>query len=259
MAKKKRSYFGAAKSAFGAELGADITLLPPWWQLDGKARLESAFLDAPLNKLVERSAQKLADDITNSMKRSMDVAKAVKDLTKISDEVSKEKPDDKPRTFTRGSGQTHYSLALRPKDLMAFAAWSTDAIQKELRPGEVPVLCFTGFSGSATATAISLEWTRRGIKHGSAYIRKTEERSHGTSVEYMMPNFDEEIILPVFVDDHISSGATFRRVMEKLVSSFHLHGRFDVVCLLSEHNCYKTIRRINRWMPGEPWNYDGSF
>lgn len=117
---------------------------------------------------------------------------------------------------------THYSKAQDPAHMSSWAQRA--AIQlvemwkgKELR---VPVLLYSGMSGVASATALSLELAVRDIKFGMMYVRKVGEQSHGMAVEhYLPPVLEDEGFKryePVFVDDFTACGDTMRYCLKVL-------------------------------------------
>lgn len=137
---------------------------------------------------------------------------------------------------------SHYSRAQQPGPLMK---WSLDAAQELVlmfSAGEYkdfyPVLVYTGMSGIATATALSLAIGDERLRFGMMYVRKEGEKSHGTGVE----TCNVETNLPIkfiFCDDFISNGDTCIRVFEKLMSRFNvLIEMEDVLCALSSKDSF---------------------
>lgn len=106
---------------------------------------------------------------------------------------------------------THYSKCLNPALLSLWASTSAQQIEERLQPGEVPVLCYRGMSGTGSATALSLALHYIGVQHGMIYVRKDAEMKdcHGGRVERALPALgmaDQPIL--VFVDDFIGTGRT---------------------------------------------------
>lgn len=115
----------------------------------------------------------------------------------------------------------HYSHAQTP---IAMTKWSR-AMAKVLtkhytKNGIVPVFVYTGMSGIATMTALSLALVaqKNSITFGMMYVRKADENSHGQKIETCMSentyldvkdlrynNIPHEF---VFVDDFICNGTT---------------------------------------------------
>lgn len=103
----------------------------------------------------------------------------------------------------------HYSHALNPKALRRSANACAEALKADLTPGEIPVLCFRGLSGTASATALSLALDAIGVDHGMVYVRKPGEQSHGEACQRELPALPQgSVFVQVFVDDFISSGET---------------------------------------------------
>jgi orotate phosphoribosyltransferase-like protein len=122
---------------------------------------------------------------------------------------------------------SHYSFGQKPSDLRSLSKTTaeqlSDMFAKQL-PGKVPLLVYTGMSGVSHATALSLYLEPYGNEFAMAYVRKAGEKSHGTQIEFDRVNRrntakDPEYVL-VFVDDFVSSGATFKRVFKKIKAYF---------------------------------------
>ena len=130
----------------------------------------------------------------------------------------------------------HYSLGQRP---LLLASWAKKAatqlrktLEKEFGPDARPIFVYRGMSGIAHATALSLEWERRSrswmrqLPGSFAYVRKPNEKSHGCEVEFeIAPNLDNAPIIPVFVDDFVSSGETRVRTMR----AFHMQAPYRLM------------------------------
>ena len=111
---------------------------------------------------------------------------------------------------------THYSHAQDGHILMRWAKEKTRILKDlDVDQGQV-VLCYTGMSGVAYATALMLELTSAGVLHKMCYIRKPDEKTHGRPVERSELLFVDDGDTYVFVDDFIESGATLRYVGECL-------------------------------------------
>ena len=110
---------------------------------------------------------------------------------------------------------SHYSKAQSPKEMYSFAKKAAKAlIEWADKNNYHPVLCYSGMSGIATATAISiaLHNKRPSFEYGMIYVRKENEKSHGFRTE--MANADCGVL--VFVDDFIDSGDTMKYVCAKV-------------------------------------------
>ena len=113
---------------------------------------------------------------------------------------------------------THYSQAQKSERLLNWA----DAASKKIHENcnmRHPVLMFSGYSGSATATALMLAYYRNyGVELGMMYVRKPNEDSHGHSVEENITSRTgdkNKLRWYIFVDDTISSGKTYRYTVHK--------------------------------------------
>jgi len=133
---------------------------------------------------------------------------------------------------------THYSLAQKPSQLNEQAiVWAKALVeyckQRSKKNKKIPILCYSGMSGIASATALSLELQRSFPKfqYAMAYVRKENEKSHGESVEHSIFEFIKEEIdehfLPVFVDDFVSGGGTRGYTMSKVYDYFCKVRRYE--------------------------------
>lgn len=112
---------------------------------------------------------------------------------------------------------THYSNAQDGHILMCWARGKANILKKDFDVGQGQlVLCYTGMSGVAYATALMLELTTAGVMHKMCYIRKPDEKSHGRPVERSEWMHVDDGDTFVFVDDFIESGATLRYAGEAL-------------------------------------------
>lgn len=121
---------------------------------------------------------------------------------------------------------SHYAPSQDVIRLRVFGKLVSDLIKKQAeKENASPVLVYAGYSGAALATAVQLayyEATEERI--AMFYVRREDEKSHhGARPE---SNFDvtpSAKLMPVFVDDIISSGVTFRRVMREYNKAYPDH------------------------------------
>lgn len=120
---------------------------------------------------------------------------------------------------------THYSYAQQPGILSKTAkqmAHEVVSLSKKKKTNNIPVLCYTGMSGVANATAVSLAIHDMypEFEFYMAYVRKEGEHSHGRDdIEYSRSPSTWEMpygTFAVFVDDLIDSGKTKKRVVEAI-------------------------------------------
>jgi orotate phosphoribosyltransferase len=109
------------------------------------------------------------------------------------------------------------------------AAWAADLIAKcrdrKNKTKKIPILCYSGMSGVAAATALSLALLELNpkFKFRMAYVRKKGEDSHGNSVEHDLEDHTDtewEKTFLVFVDDFVSSGASRKYVVLNCYGQF---------------------------------------
>lgn len=118
---------------------------------------------------------------------------------------------------------SHYSNSMQPNLLGPWAKKMSVSFKNlflkknaEFRD-YIPVLCYSGMSGVAHATALALELYKIGLKFHMGYVRKDTERSHGCQVETSNDVSDSgKMGVLVFVDDFISSGNTREYVVSKI-------------------------------------------
>lgn len=135
--------------------------------------------------------------------------------------------------MTHYTVNSHYGKSMRPDRLARSAKNMAEQIEAKLFGPEVPeriypVLIYTGMSGVATATAIAMHLTDYADRFGMMYVRKENETSHGSSVEYSVAEtLHSKQLEPVFifVDDFIQGGMTAARVISKI--SQHLKIKID--------------------------------
>lgn len=127
----------------------------------------------------------------------------------------------------KGKRSTHYSAALNASALDETCTELAASIKrKSEETGLIPLLLYSGMSGIALATAISIAlWRDHKMEPMMMYVRKPDEDSHGSRVEsskglFTQIKWNEEEHkhtkkdvrrLVVFVDDFICSGRTTKR------------------------------------------------
>lgn len=144
----------------------------------------------------------------------------------------------------------HYSNAHRPAAMRAWAKVAADKLRGYAQQeGRIPVLCYQGMSGIASAAALAAvlaEQEDRGehppLLYGMVYVRKEGEGSHGEYIEIseevtddLRYNKTNQPFVAVFVDDFIVDGHTFNRVMgavEKAIPGCVINWG-NVLCLMS--------------------------
>lgn len=115
---------------------------------------------------------------------------------------------------------THYSNAQNTKDLNVWAESSAHTLIRNCNKKDFhPVLCYSGMSGVALATALSLALQRLDpyFKFDMMYVRKPNEDSHGGNIEVTVGLFSgnqHKKAVGVFIDDFIEEGKTFRYVRD---------------------------------------------
>jgi hypothetical protein len=153
---------------------------------------------------------------------------------------------------------THYSSALSPSQLISWAQVAATEIMEDSKfnVGVYPVFVFSGLSGIAASTALSLELVRQESwknKFGLIYVRKDGECSHGGDIEsstvfpagYKKYGRSKFKPYPIFVDDFIDTGTTLKHCHSKTYGEDILGLRCklkwppEVTCLMSD--------RWNRW------------
>lgn len=86
-----------------------------------------------------------------------------------------------------------------------------------------PVFVYTGMSGigSATGLMLAIHAEDPDFQFGMVYVRKPEEKSHGSRIEHQMDNHDGEMRKRFyFVDDFTCTGTSFARAMIEAFKSF---------------------------------------
>ena len=116
---------------------------------------------------------------------------------------------------------SHYSNVQQPALLQAKADLWAKWLMRECKArgkGQTvaPILVYTGLSGIGSATALSMRLASLSgnrFKFGMIYVRKPNERSHGSKIETQLDEIGDMPVKLFFVDDFISAGYTFTRTM----------------------------------------------
>ncbi len=113
---------------------------------------------------------------------------------------------------------THYGISMNSATLKHWAKLTVKKIVKSCTADNViPVLIYTGMSGIATATALSMYFPPK-FRFILEYVRKEGEKTHGRKVE------KSDSVVGIYgskptnlryylVDDFISSGTTFETMI----------------------------------------------
>lgn len=113
---------------------------------------------------------------------------------------------------------SHYSCAQKLYRLKRFAEYSAAKIARNIK-GEDDyqyALVYSGMSGIALATAVSLELlTAYNVLIDMIYVRKQGETSHGDSIETSI-DLETKNLRLIFIDDFIESGKTLAYVLDRV-------------------------------------------
>lgn len=99
-----------------------------------------------------------------------------------------------------------------------------------IESGKFPILAYRGMSGTTTATAIAVNIPQKHrTNFGMVYVRKKNEKSHGTRVEYSTLYPGDREVVWVLCDDFISSGATALEIIKTVAQFFDMEIPLDNV------------------------------
>lgn len=116
---------------------------------------------------------------------------------------------------------SHYSQVFNTQMMIDLAAEKATILKTVYEQNKiVPILVYSGFSGSTFAMAISMALHNLNIPFEQMYVRKVDEISHGQSIESSTSYLQSKHHFLVFVDDFISTGDTLKYVIEKAVTRF---------------------------------------
>lgn len=116
---------------------------------------------------------------------------------------------------------SHYSQVFNTQMMIDLAAEKATILKTVYQQNKtVPVLVYSGFSGSTFAMAISMALHNLNIPFEQMYIRKVDEKSHGQSIESSTSYLLAKHHFLVFVDDFISTGTTLKYVVENALTRF---------------------------------------
>lgn len=139
---------------------------------------------------------------------------------------------------------SHYSCAQKLNKLKRFAEYSAAEIARNIKGKDNYryALVYSGMSGIALATAVSLELlTVYNVYIGMIYVRKQNESSHGDNIETSI-DLDTENLRLIFIDDFIESGETLVYVLNKVSHWRAFWGR-EPSCLMPSLlvlECYES-------------------
>jgi uracil phosphoribosyltransferase len=187
---------------------------------------EQGFLDGLTERLAKKSSAvskvraMLNESIEN--RKLVDAARKKHDFIQgyVNGKVANQK-------LLGGLGGAHYGESMDPHHMMTWAARVAEHFEEKHRV--IPILVYRGMSGIATATHLSVALENRDINHGMIYVRKDEERSHGSDIERRnLPAADDKYIF-VFCDDFVCGGDTLRQTMRKCQKSLRFRINVDKV------------------------------
>lgn len=116
---------------------------------------------------------------------------------------------------------SHYSQVFNTQTMIDLAAEKAGILKTVYEQNKtIPVLVYSGFSGSTFAMAISIAMHKLKVPFEQMYIRKPDEKSHGQEIESSQLNYNAKEYILVFVDDFISLGNTLDYVLKKSMESF---------------------------------------
>jgi len=123
---------------------------------------------------------------------------------------------------------SHYGASMKPVELLQQAEQICKLMAIKLKENQVVVLFYSGMSGVASATALALTMQRFNMKLGGmVYIRKQNEVSHGSDIETSLMNVKKtDDLVPIFVDDFVCNGTTFKYVLTRVVNRISYRGMF---------------------------------
>lgn len=119
--------------------------------------------------------------------------------------------------------QTHYGSSM---DAFYMGEWGRKmaaCVSELIDAGKYPILIYRGMSGTTTATAIAVN-IKEDHRHqfGMVYVRKKNEKSHGSKIEYSKLDPANREIVWVLCDDFLSSGKTALEVIKAVSMYFDL-------------------------------------
>lgn len=164
---------------------------------------------------------------------------------------------------------THYGSSMRPEALMQQAASIADQLGEQFfSKNDKIVLFYCGMSGVASATALvtlisfinnsGAVYSIDGVNtillptiSAMVYVRKKDEKSHGDWVEIsVIDEFkDTDRIIPVFIDDFVCEGRSFKFVKKQVANYVRLNdGLFKTDLANCEKFFDKLSRKKNWWI-----------
>lgn len=116
---------------------------------------------------------------------------------------------------------SHYSQVFNTQNMIDLAAEKAEILNIVYQQNKtIPVLVYSGFSGSTFAMAISIALHKLKVPFEQMYIRKAEEVSHGQEIESSQLYYNAKDYVLVFVDDFIALGKTLNYVIKQSMIFF---------------------------------------
>lgn len=125
---------------------------------------------------------------------------------------------------------SHYGNCMEPHKMREWGPKMAANIEALIAEGKYPILFYRGMSGIAAATTIANFMTsNHGDDYAMAYVRKSNENSHGQKVELTKCRPNGKEVVWVFCDDFISSGKTVTETLRVICNYYNVLIPFNSV------------------------------
>ncbi len=126
--------------------------------------------------------------------------------------------------------KSHYGSSMNPHYMAEWGRTIAKEVDALIADGKFPILVYRGMSGTTAATAISMFITKTDtVDFGTVYVRKKNEKSHGSSIEHSRIILGDRKPVWIICDDFISSGTTALEVLKAITAFFKIEIPFHSV------------------------------
>lgn len=126
--------------------------------------------------------------------------------------------------------KSHYGSSMNPLYMKKWGKKIAAHLKALIVANKYPILIYRGMSGvtAATAIAVHMQDAHNGL-FGMIYVRKSNEKSHGSYIELSDINTEDKEIVWVVCDDFISTGSTVIEVLKVVSGYFHIRMDIDSI------------------------------
>lgn len=126
--------------------------------------------------------------------------------------------------------KSHYGSSMNPHYMAEWGRTIAKEVDALIADGKFPILVYRGMSGTTAATAISMFINKTdNVDFGTVYVRKKNEKSHGSSIEHSRIILGERKPVWIICDDFICTGGTALEILKAITKFFNTEIDFDSI------------------------------